>query len=165
MAEQAAKQDKSFVHPSLRPRRKAKSTSKKQRRTSVRTVKLIKVGSIRNDGEIVEGASLIQMPIEPTFNNGGSRDLNAPLRYALDKKGFLWPHEYDADKYPGIYCAVLNCWDWATVTHQPDSGTERCVEHEAMWRAGLLRYQDPASGANGKSVEDYIAEIDAWVVD
>jgi hypothetical protein len=152
-----------LVHPSLRPRRKPKKLSDKQRRTVVRTAKLVHLKDRTTEGVTKEDAVLIQVPIEPQFNNLGSRDLNAPLRFYLDKKGMLWPHEYDDKKYPGIYCAVLNCWDWATVSHTPD-GSERCVEHEAMWRAGMLRYQDPASPRGEKDLETLIAEIDAWVV-
>lgn len=159
-----AEKKQKLTHPSLRPRRKPGGTSKKQRRTAVRTAKVIKLSEVTNNGNTEVMPVLIQVPIEPTFNNGGSRDLNAPLRFYTDKKGYLWPHEYDEEAYPGIYCAILNCWDWATVTHNPDNGTERCTEHEAMWRAGLMRYQDPAATAGSKSLEDYIAEVDAWAI-
>lgn len=162
-AKPAAKKQEKLVHPSLRPRRKPESGSRKQRRTVVRCAKLVKVGDVVDGGNTTVKANLVQVPIEPTFNNMGSRDLNAPLRFYLERKGFQWPHEYDEEKYPGIYCAVLNCWDWATVTHT-NNGTERCVEHEAMWRAGMLRYQDPSASAGTKSLEDYISEVDAWVV-
>lgn len=161
-----------LVHPSLRPRKRPGKTSNKQRRTSVRVAKLVKLSPTTTDGNTVIRPQLIQVPIEPTFNNGGSRDLNAPLRYYLDKMQFIWPHDYDPSEYDGIgekwtegiYCAVLNCWDWATVTANPDDGTERCVEHEAMWRAGLLKYQDPAANAGLKSLDDYIKEVDAWAI-
>jgi len=147
-------------HPSLRPRKKQAKLSDKQRRTMVRVAKLINLAdntSPRGRGIV---PTLIECPIGPGTNNRGSKDPNAPLRYYLEVKGFLWPHEYDREKYPGIYCAISRCWDWATIPHDPESGTERCIEHEAMWRAGLLRYLDPAV-QQGKNLDDYIREMNS----
>jgi len=135
-----ADEQQHLVHPALRPRHKPKRVDKKTRRTIVRVAKLI------NDSDESRPASLIQIPIEPSHNNAGTLgDPTIPLRHYLEK-GYQFPHEFDVEKYPGIYCAVVNCWDWAMVTTDPDNGTERCPEHEVMYRTGEIRYAMSAKG-------------------
>lgn len=125
-----------LVHPALRPRTKPKKLSDKQRRTTVRTVKLV---NPLNDAPV-----LVQVPIEPSFNNRGSlQDPTTPLRHYLDK-GFVFPHEYDPAKWPDIFCAVSNCWDRAMVNDDHDNGSERCLEHELLYRQGIIRYPTAA---------------------
>jgi len=132
-----------MIHPALRPRKKPKVVSQKSRRTTVRVAKLINAMN-------PEKVSLIQVPIEPGFNNKGIlTDPTQPLRHYLDK-GFQWPHEFDAEKYPGIFCAVRDCWDFAEVSTDFESGTERCPEHEQMFKDGLIRYATSAREWKGE---------------
>jgi hypothetical protein len=128
-----------LVHPALRKRVAPKRVSGKMRRTTVRTVKL--AGFTVDDKRYVG-----QFPIEPSFNNGGNLgDNTAPLRFYLDQD-LQWPHEVPElqAQYPGIVCAVMDCWDQALVNFDPDRGTERCQEHEAMWQRKEIRYATSA---------------------
>lgn len=124
-----------IVHPALRKKEPVKRVSGKMRRTTVRTVKLA--------GYTTDGVRYVgQFPIEPSFNNAGNlADPTAPLRYYLEQD-FEWPHEVEElrDQYPGIVCAVKDCWDQALVNFDPVRGTERCQEHEAMWQRKEIRY-------------------------
>jgi hypothetical protein len=125
-----------LVHPALRPKRPNKEVSKKQRRTTVRTIKLVNPHN--------EEPALVQVPIEPSFNNRGSlKDPTTPIRHYLDK-GFVFPHEYDPEKWPDIFCAVKDCWDPAMVNTDHENGSERCLEHELMYRQGIIRYPTAA---------------------
>lgn len=128
----AAKAEPAVVHPALRPRKRAKKVSDKSRRTTVRSLKLINATNPNRSPQ------LVQLPIEPSHNNAGAlSDPTIPIRFYLNK-GFQWPHEFDPEKYPGIYCAILDCWDFT------DGDSERCKEHDAMFEAGLIRYATAA---------------------
>jgi hypothetical protein len=127
-------------HPSLRPpRRQAKR--EKLRRTIVRTIKLVNPTG--------PTPVLVEVPIEISHNNRGTTsDPTIPIRHYLEK-GFVLPHEFRGqvlgpDGEPlelgQIFCAVSGCWRRATAQDDPENGTERCVEHEAMWRTGEIRY-------------------------
>lgn len=130
-------------HPAFRPRKKRPKISDKTRRTTVRVMKVI--NAVR-DGQ---APALIQVPIEPSHNNKGTlSDPLIPMRHYLEK-GFEFPHEYDPEKYPGIYCAIKDCWDWATVTNDHENGTERCAEHDDMYQRGEIRYATSAKASNG----------------
>lgn len=136
-------------HPSLRPPKK-REKRQKQRRTIVRTIKLVNA-----TGEIPR---LIECPIEPGHNNRGTlKDPTIPIRHYLDK-GFILPHEFDgvvlADLGEGpkpidlqvIFCAVSGCWKKATATDDSEDGTERCSEHNVMFDRGEIRYATSAKG-------------------
>lgn len=124
-----------LVHPALRKKAPEKRVNAKLRRTTVRTVKLIAPGS-DDAGNVV----VTQLPIEPSFNNGGNlNDTTAPLRHWLEK-GFQWPHEFDFERFPFVFCAIKDCWDPALVSEDPDSGTERCADHEEAWKRKEIRY-------------------------
>jgi hypothetical protein len=128
-----------LVHPALRKRVAPKRVTGKMRRTTVRTVKL--AGWTVDDKRYVG-----QFPIEPSFNNGGNlTDSTAPLRFYLDQD-LEWPHEVEElqAQYPGIVCAVMDCWDQALVNFDAVRGTERCTEHEAMWQRKEIRYATSA---------------------
>jgi hypothetical protein len=135
-----------LVHPALRKKAAPKRLNAKMRRTTVRTVKLL---NHTIDGQVEIG----QYPIEPSFNNGGNlNDPTAPLRYYLDQ-GLTWPHESDElladgrpvkEVYPGIVCAVKDCWDQALVNTDFQNGTERCAEHEEAWKRREVRYATSA---------------------
>lgn len=131
-----AKAKAPMTHPAMRPRQRPKRVDEKQRRTTVRVAKLINATN--------EPASLIQAPIEPGHNNAGVlSDPTQPLRFYLNK-GFMFPHEYDIEKYPGIYCAVKDCWEWAEYGDENPEGSERCSAHEEMYKAGIIRYATSA---------------------
>lgn len=130
------------VHPALRRKKARKRLDAKQRRTTVRTIKLV------NPGGGDQMPCLIQVPIEPGFNNKGIlTDPTMPVRYYLEK-GFVLPNEYEG-KIPGIdlsvfFCAVSNCWDPALATANPENGSERCALHEEMFSKGEIRYATSA---------------------
>lgn len=117
-----------IVHPDLAPQKRVDTGSKKQRRTTVRMAKLVNPYASEERGRPI----ITQVPIEPSHNNHGSYDAGGPLRHYLNK-GFVFPHDYDPEKFPFLYCAVKDCWEKAV-------GDERCPEHEDMWQKGLIRY-------------------------
>jgi hypothetical protein len=130
------KEETPLVHPAMRPRNMGKKLDRKQRRTTVRVIKLV--------NPFNEAAHLVQVPIEPSFNNKGTlNDPTNPIRHYLDK-GFQFPHEYDPARWPDIFCAVQNCWDPAMVNIDHENGSERCLEHELMYRQGIIRYPTAA---------------------
>lgn len=128
-----------LTHPALRAP-KARKSGVKTRRTVVRTIKLVNPFGAQ--------PILVEVPIEPSHNNRGTLgDPTIPARHYLEK-GFVLPHEFSGTIKVGskeidldqVFCAVSGCWGRATVTDEPESGTERCVEHEVAWRAGEIRY-------------------------
>jgi hypothetical protein len=133
-------------HPALRPPKK-KAKQNKQRRTIVRTIKLVNATDESRP-------QLIEVPIEPGHNNRGTlKDPTLPIRHYLEK-GFILPHEFDGvvlgDGKPinlqVIFCAVSGCWTKATVTDDPEDGTERCREHNVMYDKGEIRYAMSGKG-------------------
>lgn len=132
-----------MIHPALRRKQARKRVDAKSRRTTVRTMKLVNASN-------PERPQLVQVPIEPSHNNRGNlSDPLAPIRYYLDK-GFVQPYEYEGTigdiDLKRIFCAVSNCWDSAEATSDPE-GSERCPEHEKMYRSGEIRYAVSAKAA------------------
>lgn len=126
-----------LLHPALRRKQAKKRPDAKQRRTIVRTVKLVNASDPKRP-------QLLQLPIEPSHNNRGNvRDPLGPIRHYLDK-GFVFPYEYDGTikgiDLKVIHCAVSNCWDPAEAMTDPNNGSERCPDHEKMFQSGEIRY-------------------------
>lgn len=122
-----------IVHPALRPKGQPSSGSAKQRRTTVRMAKMVNPFASKEQGKTI----VTQVPIEPSFNNHGSYDSTMPLMHYI-QKGFVFPHDWDPETYDFLYCAVKDCWDKAV------GQSERCAEHEQMWKDGYIRYATSA---------------------
>lgn len=135
---------RNLTHPALRPPKKAPRVDMKQKRTTVRSMKLVNATD-------PDRPQLIQVPIEPGHNNRGTlKDPTIPIRHYLEK-GFIQPHEFqgqimvdgEAVDLQRVFCAIKDCWDTATITFD-EGGTERCGPHDKMFNDGLIRYATAA---------------------
>lgn len=157
--EKVVNQKATLVHPLLRKPKPQKKTDKKQRRTTVRSVKLVAIGTDEFGREVPR---LMSLPIEPSFNNMGSlKDPSNPLRYWLNK-GYIFPHDYEgtltiSDPDTGkerevdlqqIFCAVKDCWEPALATKDPN-GSELCAYDKERWDKGLISWAISAREYSG----------------